>query len=236
MSMDAHVTSGCVAMLLALSLAPAAAAAQQALDTGSTARAQDRPLALRVAAGPRLDASGGGGLLEGRSVQAGIEWRPRGWRPVLRLELSAAGDRWSLGAPLLITNQTLLPSACEQACTTTLRQRQFGLALDATLAFRAWRLRPYVASGAGLYRRVEQLERSWRCAPDASGTACTIVPAPVERVATGRSLLAGLHAAGGLGVRLGRAELFGELRAQAMLDQGRSPGNVRYPALVGVRF
>jgi hypothetical protein len=179
---------------------------------------------LRVAGG--MDLGIGDSFFAGRSGLGilGLEWlHPRAPFSA-RLDLSYFrrehdfGDQEALG--------------CTGYCRFGERHDILGISLDGRYTFfsRA-RIRPFLASGFGLYRSTITTTTNWRC--DESN--CVITPGERHDLSTS-TLGLGLHTGLGFAVPIHRSELSLELRLQQLSGQPGGYSRYTVPILFGIRF
>jgi hypothetical protein len=115
--------------------------------------------------------------------------------------------------------------------TLTSHTAVLGLSADGKYELLRGRVRPYVASGLGVYHSSTHLTREHACV---GGPSCTFVTDDAYTVG-GASTVLGLHAAGGVAFALRRTQIFSELRVQSDVRGYGAPSHL-FPVVIGLRF
>jgi hypothetical protein len=159
----------------------------------------------------------------------GREWQRPGSRVSWRLDLlyqrSAQSDD-GLGLALL---------GCGLTCRGENESQRLALEGDVKVELTRGAVRPYLASGLGIYRSVETLEQNYTCGGfgEYGAGRCQLLTGPATKIRDGGAGL-GLHAGFGVAAVFGRTHVFGELRFLSLSDAPNS--SWRAPFVIGLRF
>lgn len=215
----ARRSAGALAAAVAPLVAADAAVAQSALVP--------RPM---IAAGPLSNVSDALPLPTGAFWMVGAEWEQRGGRPAWRLAVE--GWRRESDTPAYGAFQF----GCDDRCRQRSRAAVVGLSFDGKYEIGRRRVRPYVASGVGMYRVRSAIALDFTCRGPESDNPLTCSHDPSgAQSASGTSFDVALHAALGTSVGVGRARVFGEMRLHSDPRDSGARRNL-LPFLLGVRF
>lgn len=135
------------------------------------------------------------------------------------------------------TNDDGFLFGCEGQCRSETRSISGGLGLESTIDLTRGRIRPYLLSGASLFRTWSSVRRNYVCNDGGGAPNCAIVAGggPTYRF-SGAGL--GLHAGGGFAIRWGSRTLTLESRFEIRTigDGGPNSEQAALPLLLGIRF
>ena len=125
---------------------------------------------------------------------------------------------------------------CDARCESERRDNSLGLALDGTLDLTRGRIRPYLLSGASIFRSWNSYRQNYACTSGPGTPDCAVVAGggPTYRQA---DFGVGLHGGAGFAFNAGSRTITLESRLQVRFDDNGGPyARAALPLLFGIRF